>query len=169
MRAHSTVARHPVDWACAGDFVSVASMLAEEVTVRFRALGCTGDSGADEDLRSACLPAASRRLTFCFDGVETGIGFAASVSVLSVTLMTWVAKAALSRGLRTWSCGLAVLVLDAVDVFVDRAAAVFVLGGCDSGSGSRSSLRITTVAGEQVDVDETAALTASTFACREAI
>lgn len=90
--------------------------------------------------------------------------------------MTWVAKAALSRELRVSVCELEALslpapvfVLAADVVFVDRAAADFVLEDSDSDSGSSSSLSATTVAGVHVDVDETAALTASTFACKEVI
>lgn len=166
MRAHSTVARHPVDWAGACDFVWFDSTLAD-VASRLRALGCAGDSGEDEDLRDDCLPASSRRSPFCFDWVEEGRGFAASDSVLRVTLMMCVAKAALSRELRVSPSDPALLfVFVAVPAFVDRD---FGLGGCDSGSGSKSSLSVTTAAGVQLDVDETAALTASTFACNEAI
>lgn len=90
---------------------------------------------------------------------------------MSVTLITWVARAALSRELRVSACELEApfFVLAADVVFVGRVAADFALEASESGSGSSSSLSVTTVAGVQVDVDETAALTASTFACKEAI
>jgi hypothetical protein len=90
--------------------------------------------------------------------------------------MMYVARAALSRALsvspwETRESSLAVLpfVFVAAPAFVDREAVGFGLGGCDSASGRRSSLSVTTVAGVQVAVDATVALTASTLACKEAI
>lgn len=90
--------------------------------------------------------------------------------------MMWVARAALSRALSVWpwepvevSLPALPFVFVAAPAFADREAAGFGLGGCDSDSGSRSSLSVTTVAGVQLDVDATAALTVSTFACNEAI
>lgn len=134
------------------------------------------------DLLNALLVADCRiSPAACLDGVDGGGGFAASVRDLRVTLMTCVARTVLSRELNVSAGQLAAafapvprfaalvlgFVVDAV-VFVARAVG-FGFGTGVSVSGRRSSLSATTVAGVHVEVDETAALTASIFACNEAM
>jgi len=103
------------------------------------------------------------------DGVEGGGGFAASARTLRVALMTCVASTVLSRAPSASAfCVVFVAPADFVFVVVARAA-VFVFGAAGSASGSRSSLSVTTVAGVHVEAEETAALTASTFACSDAM
>lgn len=99
-RAHSTVAKHPVegdvDVGLAAGFVVTLG----DVATRFRARGCIGESGADVERRNVRFAELCRTSPpVCFEGVDgAGAGgFAASVRDLIVALMTCVARAALSR------------------------------------------------------------------------
>ena len=120
------------------------------------------------------LLADRRRSSVRLQGVEGGGGFAASASDLSVALITWVARTVFSRAHNSSSraAPAAFFVFafgpEVAATFVVRAVG-FALGAAYSYSGSKSSLSVTTVAGVHVDVDETAALTASDFACNEAM
>lgn len=134
------------------------------------------------DLRNDALLATCRRSPVLrFDGVDGGGGFAASVKDLIVTLITYVASTVLSLELinspelvtAVFAPGprLAALFFGFAFVAVVLVGRVVGLtfGAAVSDSGSSSSLSATTVAGVHVVVDDTAALTASTFVCNEAM
>jgi hypothetical protein len=56
VRAHSTMARHPVDCVCGCDVALDVTF--GEVATRFKVRGCSGDKGADRDLRNVRGPEA---------------------------------------------------------------------------------------------------------------
>lgn len=174
-RKHSTVAKHPDDGPAGADLVVFVVARLGEVATLFRVLGWSGDSGADVDRLSVRVPAGFRL------GVEGGGGFAASVSDLIPALMMCVASAALSLALSSsLSCAelaafALVLRLLAFFRILEFAAGRSALeAGLDvavvvSVSVSSSSLTVTTVVVVHDEVDAIDALTASDFACNEAI
>lgn len=149
------------------------------MATRFKLLGCNGDSGCDADLLNTRREAGSGGLLLCLLGVDGVEGFEASVSALRAALIMCVAKMVLSRVLIRSSSRagaffvvvpLEVVPLDftVVPVLVVRAFD-FVADSDISTSGRSRLLRVTTVAGVQVVIEETADLTASQGACNEAI
>lgn len=174
MRAHSTAARHPVEWTGVVGFGLAVETLGE-VATRFKVLGCIGDKGVESERRNVLFESVRGPFSVTLRGVDGGIGFAASVSVFKVKLMTHVAKTVLSLTLSCSSREAGFFV--AVALFPFNVVVADVVGReaeAEAGKGvsvsTRSnSLRATTVAGVHVAVEEMAALTASEDACNEAM
>lgn len=160
---------------CAGgvDFGLAVQTLVVVATL-FRVLGWIGDKGVESDRRKFRFDSGREAFSVGLRGVDGG--FAASVSAFNAELITCVARTVLSLALSCSRCEFAFFVAVAV---LDFAVAVDFVGRVadegaedeqdESDSTRRSSLRLTTVAGVHVVVEEIAALTASEEACNEAM
>jgi hypothetical protein len=154
-----------------------------DVETRFSERGCNGLMGIELDRRMAFRVAdLTRPPSSCFLEAAWAAGFAASPSAFRAELTTCVAKAALSRSdnpslfpspvifvVLAFAAPEMVCFADLPVLVCRLPAGTELLQEFASSFGSNSPLRVTIVAAEQVEILETALLTASASERREAM